>query len=184
MHFNVTAHPISDGTYRAVLEFLARTGGATTVELAHQVLERPGQSKSSKLAGLASDWADRSCFVAEGLTTNSQGQPEVLGERRRTRKERTRLRNTLTLDLTFPLFFAPSYFSGPVITASNSSWAGSNIEGILLPPTWRRIVLVHSLDSLPALWIDPEPGCRTRCQVDETAVITNRPVPEQTRQQC
>jgi hypothetical protein len=38
-------------------------GGATTVELAHQVVERPRQSKSLRFAGLASDWADRSCLV-------------------------------------------------------------------------------------------------------------------------
>ena len=39
-------------------------GGATTVELAHQVVWHRRQSKSLKLAGLASDWADRSCLVA------------------------------------------------------------------------------------------------------------------------
>lgn len=55
MHFNVTAHPTSCGSYRAVREFLAQTGGATTGEPGHQVVERPRQSKSSKLAGLASD---------------------------------------------------------------------------------------------------------------------------------
>jgi hypothetical protein len=38
-------------------------GGATTVELAHQEVERRRQSKSLKFAGLASDWADRSCLV-------------------------------------------------------------------------------------------------------------------------
>jgi len=38
-------------------------GGATTVELAHQVVERRRQSKALKFAGLASDWADRSCLV-------------------------------------------------------------------------------------------------------------------------
>jgi hypothetical protein len=64
IHFNVTAHPTSDDSYCAVLEFLARTGGATTVELAHQLVERPRQSKSLKFAGLASGWAARSCLVA------------------------------------------------------------------------------------------------------------------------
>jgi hypothetical protein len=48
-------------------------GGATTVELAHQVVERRRQSKSLKLAGLASDWADRSCLVA--VFTNRVYQP-------------------------------------------------------------------------------------------------------------
>ena len=40
---------------------------------------------------------------------------------RRTRKERTRLRYTFTSDLTFPLFFAPSYFSSSEIRAINYS---------------------------------------------------------------
>ena len=39
-------------------------GGATNVELAHQVVGHRRQSKSLKLAGLASDLADRSCLVA------------------------------------------------------------------------------------------------------------------------
>ena len=39
-------------------------GGATTVELAHQVVERRRQSKSLRFARLASDWADRSRLVA------------------------------------------------------------------------------------------------------------------------
>ena len=38
-------------------------GGATTVELAHQVVGHRRQSNSLKLAGLASDLADRSCLV-------------------------------------------------------------------------------------------------------------------------
>jgi hypothetical protein len=38
-------------------------GGTTTVELAHQVVERRGQSTSLKFAGLAPAWADRSCLV-------------------------------------------------------------------------------------------------------------------------
>jgi NADH dehydrogenase FAD-containing subunit len=48
-------------------------GGATTVELAHQVVERRRQSKSSRLAGLASDWADRRFLVAMCLATNPLG---------------------------------------------------------------------------------------------------------------
>ena len=39
-------------------------GGATTVELAHQVVGHRRQSKSLKLPGLASDLADRSCLIA------------------------------------------------------------------------------------------------------------------------
>ena len=39
-------------------------GGATTVELAHQVVGHRCQSRSLKLAGLASDLADRSWRVA------------------------------------------------------------------------------------------------------------------------
>jgi hypothetical protein len=89
IHFNVTAHPTSDDSYRAVLEFLARTGGATTVELAHQLVERPRQSKSLKFAGLASGWEDWSCLVALCLATNTQDQSEVLADRRRTRKQST-----------------------------------------------------------------------------------------------
>lgn len=38
-------------------------GGASTVELARQVVERCRQSISLRFVGLASDWADWSCFV-------------------------------------------------------------------------------------------------------------------------
>ena len=42
-------------------------GGATTVELAYQRVGDRSQSKSLKLAGLASDLADRFCCVASRL---------------------------------------------------------------------------------------------------------------------
>jgi hypothetical protein len=52
--------------------------GAITVELAHQVIGHSRQSKSLKLAGLASDLADRSCLVAKGLGTRSPAKVRPL----------------------------------------------------------------------------------------------------------
>ena len=77
--------------------FLTTVGdGAATVELAYLIGGDRRRRESLKLPGFASDFANRSCLVAKGLTMSSQGQSEALTERRRSRKQFTWTYNGLT----------------------------------------------------------------------------------------
>jgi hypothetical protein len=71
---------------------------------------------------------------------------------------------------TIPILCAASYFSCSAIWAINSSFVGSAIGTFLLSPTWRSVVFVRSLDSFPALRVDPHHGSRACSQVYEPAL--------------